>query len=369
MRVLYIITRANEIGGAQVHVKDLCIKLLAEGHKPEVIVGESGLLVDMLKSKGINVHILPSLVRDISPLKDISCIFKLRKLVKKINPDIVTLHSSKAGIIGRLSLIFSGIPVVFTVHGWSFADGVSKSKKRFYILIERAVSLFTDIIITVSKQDKELALKYKVASNSKQIVIHNGISKKSIETRNTVNSECIRLISVARFCEQKDHETLLNSLYLLKNESWHLSLVGKGPNLDKIKKLAVTLGLDNKIDFLGERTDVENLIASSDVFLLISNWEGFPISILEGMRASLPVIASDVGGINESVENGVTGYLVKKADVLALTECIKKLISDRTLRLYMGKNGCESFNNKFTFDHMYNKTKEVYMKACMEKKE
>ncbi|CNF65034.1 glycosyltransferase family 4 protein [Yersinia intermedia] len=368
MKVLYIITRASEIGGAQVHVKDLCVKLLTDGHNPEVIVGESGPLVDMLENKGVKVHILPSLVRDISPMKDLLCVFQLRQLVKKIKPDLVTLHSSKAGIIGRLSLVASNIPVVFTVHGWSFADGVSEKKKKLYIWIERVVSIFTDKIITVSEQDKKLALKYRVTSNSKQVVIHNGIPDKTVEISSVKFDECVRLISVARFCEQKDHETLLYALHPLRNEQWHLSLVGKGPNLSRIKDLAVKLELDMKVDFLGERSDVESLIASSDILLLISNWEGFPMSILEGMRASLPVIASDVGGVNEAVKDGVTGYLVKKADVLCLTECIKKLLDNKTLRLNMGKNGGYLFDNEFTFDSMYKKTFAVYNSVSFENK-
>ncbi|WP_269724112.1 glycosyltransferase family 4 protein [Yersinia enterocolitica] len=253
-------------------------------------------------------------------------------------------------------MIATNIPVVFTVHGWSFADGVSDKKKKLYIWIERAVSIFADKIITVSEQDKKLALRYRVTSDSKQVVIHNGIPDKTIETSNIKDNKCLRLISVARFCEQKDHETLLTALYPLRNEQWHLSLVGKGPDLDKIRELAVKLELDRKIDFLGERSDVENLIASSDIFLLISNWEGFPISILEAMRASLPVIASDVGGVNEAVKDGVTGYLVKKADTRNLTECIKILLNDEELRLNMGQNGESSFNSHFTFDLMYKKT-------------
>ncbi|ENA3446243.1 glycosyltransferase family 4 protein [Yersinia enterocolitica] len=366
MKILFIITKANEIGGAQTHIKDLCIRLQQDGHEPQVIVGETGALVDILHSYNIKVYIFPLLVREITPIKDIKCIFKLRKLIKEINPDIVTLHSSKAGIVGRLSLIGSGVPVVFTAHGWSFANGVSGNKKLIYIWIERICSLFTDKIITVSEQDKILAIKYKVAAEDKQVVIHNGIPEKTTLYEKE-NSECVRLISVARFCEQKDHETLLKALCLIKNSNWNITLIGKGPDFGKIKFLADELGLSSKIFFLGERLDVENLLSLSDVFLLISNWEGFPISILEAMRASLPVIASDVGGVNEAVKDNINGFLVNRKDVKDLAYKIEKLINDRHLRDTMGKQGECYFRNEFSFDVMYEKNLAIYKKVINNK--
>ncbi|CFV22441.1 glycosyltransferase family 4 protein [Yersinia pseudotuberculosis] len=360
MKILYIITKANEIGGAQIHIKDLCIRLLNDGNEPEVIVGENGALVDFLINENIKVHILPSLVRDISPIKDMKCILQMRKLVKEINPDVVTIHSSKAGIIGRLSLICSGLPVIFTAHGWSFANGINDKRKFIYIWIEKFCAIFSDKIITVSKQDKDLAIKYKVATDEQQIIIHNGILGKSVENKKNDNETCIRLISIARFCEQKDHETLLKALALINNNNWNLSLIGKGPCLEKTKLLTKELGLNDKVIFLGERLDVEVLLASSDVFLLISNWEGFPISILEAMRASLPVIASDVGGVCEAVNHGDNGFLVNRKDIYGLSKVIETLIENKELRLKMGKCGESLFKNDFDFESMYQKTLSVY---------
>ncbi|MBW7618016.1 glycosyltransferase family 4 protein [Citrobacter portucalensis] len=362
MNVCYIITKANEIGGAQIHVRDLANRLKIEKNNVSVIVGEKGALVDELNKINVPVYIVDDLVREITLPKDVKAIFKIRSILKKIKPDIISLHSSKAGIVGRLAAIGLGIPVIFTAHGWSFANGVGKKRQIIYCLIERMLSCLARKIITVSQQDKDLAIKYKVSNDVSQIVIHNGMPEvnfSSFKTRAT-NDELIKLISIARFSEQKDHKSLFLALSNLTNYKWRLTLVGKGPLMSHYENFSKSLGIYDRIDFLGERNDVANLLASSDVFLLISNWEGFPRSILEAMRGGLPVIASEVGGVNESVENGKTGFLVPKGDVETLTNALIKVLTDESLRHYLGVNGRESFLRKYTFDIMYNKTISVY---------
>ncbi|MCL6349812.1 glycosyltransferase family 4 protein [Pectobacterium polaris] len=359
MKVLYIITKASEIGGAQVHVKDLSERLVKDGHSVEVIVGESGVLVDELLDVGVSVHVVNNLVREIAPKKDIVCVINLRKLINNINPDIVALHSSKAGIVGRLAMLFKKTPVVFTAHGWAFADGVTNSDKRKYILIERIFSKIVDKIITVSYQDKNLALKYKVASEEKQIVIHNGIPE-SKNFRENSNNTIIKMVSIARFSKQKDHITLFKALKLLNRKDYHLDLLGTGPLLNEMKKMVNELELSDRVSFLGERRDIANILSKEDIFILSSNWEGLPLSLLEAMRESLPIIASDVGGISECVKDHSNGYLTKRGDAEDLAAKITVLLEDKELRLKMGKTGREIFENNFIFDVMYEKTISVY---------
>lgn len=367
MKILYIITRANEIGGAQTHLRDMTSGLVKDGHQVELIVGEQGALVDDVRALNVKVHIIPELVREISPYKDIKCALIIRKIIKEFSPDVIALHSSKAGIVGRLAALFLKIPVVFTVHGWSFANGVHDKKRRLYIVIERLFSKITDEIITVSAQDKQLAIEHNVASASQQTVIHNGVPLKSAAPHVYHTHDVVKLISVARFSEQKDHESLLKALSRLETRNWALTLVGKGPRLDEMKQLSQDLGISENVLFTGERLDVDALLADSDIFLLISNWEGFPISILEAMRAGLPVLASDVGGVSESVIDGKTGYLVPRADIDAIKNRLADLINDSALRVELGKSGNEFFLENFSFNAMYNKTVELYQKAIDKK--
>ncbi|MDE1493765.1 glycosyltransferase family 4 protein [Xenorhabdus bovienii] len=371
MNVVYVITKADEIGGAQVHVRDLAHAMKKDNHNVTVIVGEDGALVKQLKAMGVQTIILPSLIRNISPLKDILCAYQLRKIINHIKPDIVTLHSSKAGIVGRLALIFSQIPVIFTAHGWAFAEGINERKRKTFIFIEWLFSYLVDKIITVSHQDKTLALKYKISSEDKQIVIHNGIPDFENNINNLSNSKTdniIRIITVARFSEQKDHSTLLKSFSLLKNKNWNLTLVGKGPLLPSIKNLAEELKIADKVSFLGERHDVEELLKKSDIFILSSDWEGLPISIIEAMKQSLPVIASDVGGINELVQNNESGFLIKRKDYIHMKEKLEILIENESMRKEMGIQARKKYISDFTFNQMFTKTLNLYKSLIKAKK-
>lgn len=362
MNIVYIITKADEIGGAQIHVRDLSIAMTNLGHNVTVIVGESGALTTQLQENKIKYLVEPKLTRNIAPIKDLICAIKLRSILKKLSPDIVSLHSSKAGIIGRTALLGSKIPCIFTAHGWAFADGVSEKRKKLYIFIERFFSNFCKKIITVSRQDKELAIKYNVADNNKQIVIHNGMPDKSIEfpKMNNIN-ETLKLITVARFSEQKDHTSLLMALSSLSQKNWTLDLIGKGPLEDEIKQLASKLDLSEKINFLGERHDVSKLLANADIFILPSNWKGLPRSIIEAMSFSLPIIASDVGGVREMVSSA-NGYLIPRGDSKAISSAVNTLIENQDIRVRMGNESRKIYFNYFNFNKMLNETHKLYQK-------
>ena len=346
------------------HVLDLASALIKDGHELLVVVGEHGALVEQLQRKKINVLVVSDLTRSISLSKDFNCIFKIRKIIKSYKPDIIALHSSKAGLLGRLASIGTKIPVVFTVHGWSFAEGIPEFKRMIYILIEKFTAGFVDRFITVSQRDQQLALKYKITKMQKIVVVHNGIeietSNNTSRLTNLRNDLPIRLISVARFSKQKDHETLLLALAKLKNYKWELTLVGGGDSINSVKELAVSLGLDEKIIFAGEVLNIKNKLTEYDIFLLISNWEGFPISILEAMAKKMPIIASDVGGVSESVIDGVTGFLIPRKDVPMLESALIKLFDDPGLRTSMGENAYQYLIENFTEDSMYEKTINVY---------
>ncbi|MCD3912407.1 glycosyltransferase, partial [Escherichia coli] len=148
MKVLYIITKADEIGGAQIHIRDLSSRLKEDGHDVVVIVGEHGALVDELIKRGVAYHIVPSLVREINPIKDLRAVIEISKLISILDPDIISLHSSKAGIIGRLAALRKKKPVIFTAHGWAFANGVSKNRQKLYCIIEKIIEPLASKIIT-----------------------------------------------------------------------------------------------------------------------------------------------------------------------------------------------------------------------------
>lgn len=360
MRVAFIITQSDPVGGAQIHVRDLSRQLKADGCDVHVITGNRGQISRELEELGIVIHVVDAMERRIKPTLDLKAIFQVRSVLKSIGPAIVSTHSSKAGLIGRIASWGLGSPVLFTAHGWAFTAGVQFSKRLMYAALEKLGSFFCHRVITVSNYDKEIALKWKVVSADKILTIHNGMPAGSEFPHAVPTQSHARLISVARFDEQKDHETLLYALADIRDLNWHLRLVGGGPLRSEIEKLVTRLNLNNRVTFLGQRFDVPALLAESDIFLLISNWEGFPRSILEAMRAGLPVIASNVGGVSEAVKESDTGYLVERGDAVALRDHLHQLIMFPDFRSELGTRGRATFEQKFMFDRMYLRTRQLY---------
>lgn len=482
MHVAFIVTRADSIGGAQIHVRDMAFRLLPDGHRVSVLTGSEGPLTDILQDAGVEVRILPHLVRPMNPLKDFLAILEARIHLKDLKPDIVSTHTAKAGLVGRLAAWSLGIPSIFTAHGWQFAEGISWFQRIIVESLERFTARICRRIITVSEYDRELALRRKVVPPEKIITIHNGMpdvspelvrwlshtgdiysfpspqsepesehpsAVKSIlqtstpaapppaEPQNDPSAQAgiphsgsgfgvtapgglaspggptsssgvaseregastrelafhhetgfpseaaspkesafpggsasrpaspdpVRLIMVARLQPQKDHPTLFRALSGLQDRNWTLELVGDGPDRESLQNLARDLGLTDRVIFSGQRLDVPQRLKEADVFVLATRWEGFPRSILEAMRAGLPVVATDVGGCRESVVDGETGFLVPKEDPLELRDRIRILIDSPELRTRMGQKGRKRFEENFLFERMYQRTLEVYREA------
>ncbi|MCC5943252.1 MAG: glycosyltransferase family 4 protein [Balneolaceae bacterium] len=338
----------------------MAIALQNEGHIVDVIIGGEGPVVQHYKSHGINVYVIPTLRRDISPLNDIKAFSAIKKKIKLINPDLVSTHSSKAGILGRYAAQKSSIPVIFTAHGWSFTTGKSPIQKFIYKSIEKLATPLSTKIITVSNFDNYLANKYLPVKKEQVLTIHNGmkdVDKSLIATHNR-ESSIVEIVKIARFDKQKDHSELIEALKDLNN--FHLNLIGDGPLIEKTRVLVEQYHMSDRVTFWGRLDCVNDILSKADIFVLISNWEGFPRSTLEAMRAGLPVIVSDVGGASEAIEEGKTGYIVSKGDVKTLQHLLQKLIFDKKKRKEMGNNGRIKYENEFTFGIMYNKTKRLY---------
>jgi glycosyltransferase involved in cell wall biosynthesis len=370
MHIVFIVTRADSIGGAQIHVRDMAFRLAADGRRVTVLSGCEGELARILAEKNIPFFVVKNLVRPIRPFRDFLAILETRRLLKKIKPAVVSTHTAKAGMVGRIAAWLVGLPAIFTAHGWQFAEGISGVQRFFVETIERVTARICAKIITVSEFDRRLALDRKVVKAEKLITIHNGMPDAEEAPRlreYPAPQDAVRLIMVARFQRQKDHPTLLRALAKMRDKNWNLELVGDGPDMEKTRSLAAELGIAGRIEFAGQRMDIPRRLAEADVFVLASKWEGFPRSILEAMRAGLPVVATDVGGCGESVAEGVTGYLVEKENVEALRERIARLIDSPETRGHMGRAGRARFEAEFTFGAMYEKTVRVYEEALSRK--
>lgn len=360
MRIAYIVTKSDPIGGAQIHVRDLAASVRVQGHSPVVITSGKGPFIDELRAQGTPTIVLRHLDAPIAPIRDLRALREIHAALIDLRPDLLAAHSSKAGVLGRMAGWSLRIPVVFTVHGWAFTPGVPRLQATLYRQIERCAGPLASQIITVSEFDRQLALNARVISKHRVVTVHNGMPDIAAGLRADPSRTPARLIMVARFGPQKDHPTLLRALAGIQDHPWEVDLIGEGPLIQDMRSLAATLGIGSRIRFLGQRMDVDQLLAAAQISLLVTNWEGFPLSILEAMRAGLPVVASRVGGIAESVRDEETGYLVPRGDEELLRDRIRRLLLSPNLRVRLGTNGRARYEQYFTLEHFVTQTLAVY---------
>jgi len=360
MRIAYLVTRSDALGGATVHVRDMARAMLAQGHDVMVLVGGEGPVTEDLRALGIPCRTLCWLTRDIHPLYDIKALGELRAALRHIQPDLLSIHSTKAGWIGRVAGRSLGIPTLFTAHGWAFTGGVPRWRQWPTLLAEKLAGSLADCIITVSETDRRLALRYRLAPAERIVTVHNGVPEVPPDLRAEPGVQPPRIAMVARFDPPKDQALLLEALARLADLDWTLDLIGDGPRRAAVEARAAALGIADRVRFWGDRRDVAELLARVQVFVLVTNWEGFPLSILEAMRAGLPVIACNVGGVAEAVVDDETGFLVPRGDVESLRHRLACLLNNPELRRRLGEAGRRRYERTFTFERMFEKTLAIY---------
>lgn len=356
MRLLHLITRA-EPGGAQTQLLSL-LPGLRPYFDVTVATGEEGFLTEALHRMGVRAVVVPDLVHPIDPLRDIRALKEMRALIGRLRPVLVHAHTSKAGFLGRLAAQLCGVPAVFSAHGWTFREGASRGRRLVSAPLERMAARWSEAIITVCESDRDLALCRRIGRASRLHVVRNGLAdcrwqaQPGAAVRPTV-------IMVARFAPPKDQALLLKAASGLRI-AFDLWLIGDGPDRPAMECLASRLRMSGSVRFFGWRTDVAPMLAHAQIFVLASRFEGFPVSVLEAMRAGLPVIATDVGGVCEAVAEGETGFLVPRDDQTALRERLERLIADPALRAQMGKASRERFLRRFTVDRTVEETLRIY---------
>lgn len=382
MKVLYLITK-SEIGGAQTYIYQLCKYSISQGNSVAVMSYPGGWLEKKIKGIGANFYPNKFFSNAINPIRDLKALKIIKNTVIDFKPNSVSCHSTKAGFLTRLT-IRNKIPTIFTAHGWAFTVGVPIWKKYLAILIEKIAGKFCSKIICVSNFDRNLALKYKIAPAGKLITIHNGVKiiqndadvrQEDSERRGIINTQddatdnasqqkLIKIVFVGRLGKQKDPLLLLEAFNILPNELQNrsqVSIIGDGPKREMLEKFVKENNLEDRVEFLGgiSRENVFKTLRKSDIFVLISNWEGFPYTIIEAMSCGLPVIASDVGGIREAV-NDDCGILVKRGDEEAIKNALEKLLKNPSLAKEMGEKSRARVKKEFSLEKTLRETEQIY---------
>lgn len=341
MRVLQVITLC-ELGGAQTVVANIA-NSICDKHEVIVASGEGdGKMWHMLDKRVKRIH-CRHLMRDISPINDLRTLYDLWKLNRQFKPDIVHLHSSKAGILGRLA--FPSKKVVYTVHGF---DTVRLANRKF-LFLEKLMQKCCRSIVAVSEYDRRNLVAENIKNNVSTVyngtlppVVPAGLSF-GIPSKYKKTILCIARVSYPK------NSVLFMEVARLLPEYAFVWIGNKEP----------VEGAPDNAFFLGNITNAAIYCSLADVFMLPSDYEGLPIVIIEAMSHGKPVVASNVGGISELVHNGVNGYaLENKADVFA--DKIRYILEDSKVYESMSKASKTMYEKDFTVEEMAGEYKKVY---------
>lgn len=376
IKVVHIITKL-ELGGAQQNTLYTVSHLDKERFIPILITGSEGLLVDDAKRLGIEAYFLPSLVREINPVKDIQALLYIRRLLLRIkrssqSPIIVHTHSSKAGIIGRWAAYLSGIPVIIhTFHGYGFNDYQSLLKKWLFIFLERLTARITTKFIAVSKNNIEKGINAGIFKGDDVELIRSGIdigefkdvaidkAKKKKELGIEADLPIVGMI--ACFKPQKAPLDFIKAAHIVhqKMPDVRFIVAGDGELRPAIEDLINRFGMKDKIRLLGFRRDIPEILKCLDVFVLTSLWEGLPRVILQAMAAGIPVVATAVDGSSEVVKNGINGFLVKPGDLEGIAEKIIYILQ-KSQDLKFNISDFKSILDEFDIDLMVRQQEKLY---------
>ncbi|MBN1526077.1 MAG: glycosyltransferase family 4 protein [Candidatus Omnitrophica bacterium] len=358
IRVLRIIARLN-IGGPAVNASILSSSLDAKTFSTKVIYGSlakgEGSFKYLMEQQGVDMELVPELGREISPLGDIKAFFKILGIIRRERPDIVHTHTAKAGTLGRMAAALCGVKVkIHTFHGNVFEHYFGPVKTALFVMIERFLGLVTDKVVVLSERQKDdIARRFKIMPGSKCAVIPLGVDISRLSASNGVSVDLRKELAIddktvlvgiiGRLVPVKNHIMFLSAAAGVRKRRPDLKAVfviaGDGELSGVLKSFSNSIGLEDCVRFLGWRDDLAVLYKALDVVALTSLNEGTPLALIEAMACSRPVIATDVGGVGDIVEDGANGILVKKNDLGGFVAGLIRLIESGELRHRLGAEG------------------------------
>jgi len=376
IKVLYIITRLDRGGSAEA-VLQWAEVFHKRGYQTAIVTGKTVHphcdLIDYSRRAGVEIITVNSLLRELNPWQDLKSLLSLCKIIRKTKPQIVHTNTSKAGFLGRLAAWLCKTPVIIhTTHGHIFYGYYGKLKTAIFIILEKLAAWVTDTITELTNLGVEDHIRLKIAPREKFAVVRAGVDLEKYahpaKSPNTIKQELnlppdkIIIGWIGRFDAVKNPLLLVQAAVLLKDQhNLHFLMAGDGELFEQAKQLASEMKVEDKFTFPGFRSDVPDLLSVMDIYCLTSLNEGMGRSILEAQAAGAAVIAADVGGVPEIVENHITGILFPSGDYRQLAEFITHLSHNPILRKKLtetAKNRLFAFSLQKTIediDNLYQK--------------
>lgn len=364
MKILYI-TALNETINAFLipHIE----RLVEEGNKVHCACNINREINFRLINKKVVYH---SIEFSRNPLKInyIKVINDIRKVYLENKYDIVHVHTPIASFLTRFALKNYDVKIIYTAHGFHFFKGAPLINWLIYYPLERIAAHWTDRIVTINDEDFERAKTFKLRNNGDVILMHGvGINPKEYilsefnreEYRKSIGVEKndFMLLILADINKNKNHIQVIRAIKELKEKNNHIKVIcaGEGPLRSELTKKVIEIGLEDKIKFLGFRNDVKELINSSDCVGLLSMREGLPKSLMEGLCCGKPLIASDIRGCRDLIENGEVGNLVNPNDYKTIVKALNKVSNNK----YDSNKITESVK-KYNLDRVLNEVYDIH---------
>jgi glycosyltransferase involved in cell wall biosynthesis len=351
INVLHVIC-SLPLGGAENQVVTLASALSSDRYKIHVCcLRREGVQANVLRARGINVIALNMRLR-YWPI----AVYRLYRLIKQLKPQIVHTHMNEAGIWGGMAGKLAGVPVIIaTEHSIAF------TRKR-HMFIELLINYFADKRTAVSEEIRQCYIENQLGSPEKIITIPNAVdverfvglnSRNQLRTQIGVNASFLLIGTVARLVQPKRLDYLIEAARLVCDAvpQARFLIIGDGTLREELEGQAVQLGLAPEyVRFLGSRQDVPDLLSALDIFVLSSEMEGLPVSLLEAMAASKPIVVTRVGAIPQVIQDGHSGLLVSPHDPAGLARAILTLIGDSTLRESLSREAYRTVEARFSTD-------------------
>lgn len=307
----------------------------------------------------------------------IKSLYRMLILLKKEKYDFIHTHTPIASAIVRIAAHWTNTKVIYTAHGFHFFKGAPVQNWFIYYPIEKILSRWTDMLITINHEDYRCAKKKFYAKTIRYIpgigidiekfrITPNKLLQKKEELK--IDQKDFLLLSVGELNNNKNHEIVIRTMAKLKEydvfEKIHYVICGEGEKKEFLNTLADSFGIASHVHMLGFRDDVADIYGCADAFIFMSKREGLPVSLMEAMAAGLPIICSNIRGNNDLVRNGIEG-LFSDFDTKLIAEKILMLINDKKLRYDLGANARKRVKN-FDIKKVNKNMSEIYLEVARE---
>ena len=362
-------------GGAQKYVYTLAISLPKNQYDVFVVVGQGGILNSKLLGKNIRTYEISDLKRDISIVSEIKSFISLFKILRKEKPDVLHLNSPKAGGLGAVAGRLCLIPkIIQTIHGWTFNEDRKTSAKIIIWFFSYITTLLCHKTIVIAPREEKQG-RIMPFIKSKITLIKNGVEPILFKERNLARKELVTICGNQMSTESSNNILWIGTISELhKNKGLEytisavskinipfvLFIIGEGEERKNLENLIEKHNLENKVFLVGFLDNANQYLKAFDIFTLTSIKEGLPYTILEAGLASLPVVASSVGGIPDIIENGVNGILVEKTKTEEITKVIQFMIDNPNERRVFGVKLQQKVEKEFSLKQMLEKTIKCY---------